>query len=131
MSQLDVKAPEGLSVEEELAYLKSQVAALKIARDDHFRNAQRLASENTKLRDQLATVEKTVEAKYHSALAFIGRRVEMATFDPKHCSPKEAVDTILHHPILPFHSQTWDVDHKAYAEAFYKKFPNARPIKTA
>lgn len=61
---------------------------------------------------------------YREALRFIGKWVERGLFC-KTTSPHDALSVIAHLPNMPWNSERWDVDHKPYAEAFYKTFPKA------
>lgn len=59
------------------------------------------------------------------SLSFIAKWVERGLFC-KTTSPQDAISLIAHYPGMPWRSQRWDVDHKPYAEAFYKAFPGAK-----
>lgn len=56
--------------------------------------------------------------------AWVWRWIERAAFDDK-LSKAECIDVLLHYPGAPWNLGRWDVDHKPYAEAFYKAFPKA------
>ena len=58
-------------------------------------------------------------------LNFVAKWVERGLFD-KMVSPKEALEVIAHYPAMPFNEGRWDVDHKPYAQAFYKAYPKAK-----
>ena len=62
---------------------------------------------------------------YRDVLCFIGKWVERGLFC-KTTSPQDALSVIAHFPGMPWNSERWDVDHKPYAEAFYKMFPKTR-----
>jgi len=40
--------------------------------------------------------------------------------------PAEAISMMAHYPGMPWNSQRWDVDHKGYADAYYKAFPKTK-----
>lgn len=56
---------------------------------------------------------------------YLWRWVERGLFD-RHHTPKEALNLLANYPTAPWLNGRWDVDHKDYAEAFYKAFPTAR-----
>jgi hypothetical protein len=58
---------------------------------------------------------------------FLWKWVERLEFD-KTLSTKECVGVLLHYPGAPWNDGViWDVTHKEYAAAFYKRFPQAAP----
>lgn len=44
----------------------------------------------------------------------------------QHTAPKTALEAVAYYPGAPWNQGRWDVDHKPYADAFYKAFPRAR-----
>jgi hypothetical protein len=69
--------------------------------------------------------EKGVTQMLQETVNFVSRWVERGLFDQHHTA-KEALDVIAHYPGMPWKEGRWDVDHKPYASAFYKKFPKAK-----
>lgn len=67
----------------------------------------------------------SAEGEMNQDWAFLWKWVERGLFDPK-ISHQEALNVLAHWPGAPWKQGRWDVDHKPYAEAFYKKFPRAR-----
>lgn len=57
--------------------------------------------------------------------AFVWKWIERAAFDGM--GARACVDVLIHYPGAPWETGEWDVTHKSYAEAFYEKFPQARP----
>lgn len=56
--------------------------------------------------------------------SFVWKWIERAIFD-KTLSKAECLSTLAGHPGAPWNNGGWDVDHKPYAERFYKRFPRA------
>lgn len=66
------------------------------------------------------------EGEQREAWAYLWRWVERRLFE-KPVNHEAALKVMLHHPSAPWNNGEWDVSHKPYAEAFYAKFPKARP----
>jgi hypothetical protein len=56
---------------------------------------------------------------------FVWKWIERAIFDDA-LSAEECLSTLAHYPGAPWNEGRWDVDHKPYAERFYRRFPKAR-----
>lgn len=57
---------------------------------------------------------------------YLWRWVERGLFDKVVTTPKNALEVMAHYPAAPWKTGRWDVDHKNYADAFYKQFPRAK-----
>lgn len=114
------------ALEETNKDLKRKCDGMKIARDDHFRNTQQLASRCTQLKQMLEDQKKASEKRFYDLIKPIAIKIQMAMFDPRHCSFEEAVRAIAHSPAMPWASGPWDVTTKSYANMFYKTFPKAK-----
>jgi hypothetical protein len=68
----------------------------------------------------LALIEPVMEER-----RFVWKWIERAMFD-KTIRTADALSMLAHYPGAPWNEGRWDVDHKTYAEAFYKQFPKAR-----
>lgn len=64
---------------------------------------------------------KQVEEMFY----YLAKWVERGLFDHK-LSQRECLEAIAYHPGMPWTEGRWDVDHKPYANEFYKKFPKAK-----
>ena len=72
-----------------------------------------LRAENERLRE--------VEERF----LYLCRWVERGLFC-EHTTPESALNNIAHHPGMPWKEGCWEVDHKPYAEQFFRTFPKAR-----
>ena len=92
-------------------------------------------SKNESMTNQMACAIANLESmcaakdaeieRLKDAIRFVGKWVERGLFD-KDVSAKDALETIAYLPGMPWNSGRWDVDHKSYAEAYYKSFPKTR-----
>lgn len=82
-----------------------------------------IASHAYTMRERVA--EKVANQALQETVNFAAKWVERGLFDHHH-SAKDALDVIAHYPAMPWKNGRWDVDHKEYASAFYKKFPKAK-----
>lgn len=70
-------------------------------------------------------VETTRSAdELQETLNFLWKWIERGLFD-RQIGAYEALETMAFYPGAPWKKGRWDVDHKPYAEAFYKAFPKA------
>lgn len=84
---------------------------------------RRLAGE---MKEAIAELNKFMESA-NCDRKFLYKQVERGLFD-KHTTPEMALSNIAYSGSAPWDDDgfNWDVDHKEYAEEFYKKFPNAK-----
>ena len=81
---------------------------------------------NAALRAVFATLPRDTD-RMREVFNYLAKWVERGLFC-EHTTPEEALKCIAYHPGLPWMKGRWDVDHKPYAEAFYKAFPKARAL---
>ena len=118
---------------------RHESAELDALRDENERiRLQGIANGEEANRDNLVLCNKLIaEEKRHNLqsneieqrndqLCWIARWIERGIYSDT-TTPIAALKVIAHAPDMPWHSQVWDVDHKDYAEQFYKDFPKARP----
>lgn len=60
-------------------------------------------------------------------ISFIAKYVEYGLFD--NVTPLKALEIIADHPDMPWYNGRWNVDHKIYAEKFYKRFPKSASVE--
>lgn len=71
-------------------------------------------------------VEENIKLRFmQETFYYLCKWVERGLYD-NISTAKEALSVIAHHPGMPWKEGRWDVDHKTYAEAFYKAFPKAK-----
>jgi len=56
--------------------------------------------------------------------AFVWRWVERALYDPT-VPMTDALNVLAHYPGAPWNRMRWNVDHKSYADQFYRNHPAA------
>ncbi len=67
---------------------------------------------------------QTIVEKQRDQINWMSKWVERGIFD-KHHTPMGALLCIAHAPDMPWQNDRWNVDHKEYADEFYKTFPTA------
>lgn len=76
----------------------------------------------------LTPAPQPAEGAMTDDVSFIWKWIERAIYDPR-ISAGDALSVIAHHPCAPWKNGRWDVDHKPYADQFYKHFPQAAAIR--